>query len=343
MAAGAHPAARGAGDIGLLAGLVGLLLLLMLVSLAVGPAGLTLPEVVQGLVAGDGVEGLVIRDIRLPRTLLAAIVGATLGIGGAALQGLLRNPLADPGLFGAPQAAALGAVIVLYAGLAGALSFALPAAAIAGAALSVMLVVTVAGRDPGITVLLLAGLAVSSLAGAGTSVAINLSSNPFAITEIVFWLLGSFEDRSFRHVLLAAPFAVASWALILSQGEALRALTLGDEAAESLGVPVARVRLLLVAAVAVGVGACVAVTGAIGFVGLVAPHLVRGAVGADPRRVLVPSALAGAALTLAADIATRLIPATTELKVGALTAIIGVPFFLWIVSRSRGMFGGAPA
>jgi iron complex transport system permease protein len=318
-------------------------LALGLLSLLAGSADLPARDILHGLVTGDGIAGLIVREIRLPRTLLALLIGGTLGLSGAGLQGLLRNPLADPALFGAPQAAALGAVLVLYSGTAGALSYGLPAAAIAGALISVVLVIGVAGRGAGITVLLLAGLAMSSIAGAATSVAINLSGNPYAVTEIVFWLLGSLEDRSFHHVAIAAPFAIASAAIVLSQGEHLRALTLGEDAAASLGVGVGRVRLAMVSAVALGVGGCVAVSGAIGFVGLVAPHLVRNAVGSDPRRLLVPSALAGAILILAADIATRVIPSTSELRVGALTALIGAPFFLYIVARRRDLFAaGSP-
>ena len=276
------------------------------------------------------------RDIRLPRTLLAILIGGTLGATGAALQGLLRNPLADSSVFGAPQAAALGAVLVLYFGLAGALSFALPLAAILGALVSIALVVAVAGRDGSTVVLVLAGLAIGSLAGAATSLAISLSPNPFAITEIVFWLLGSLEDRSMVHVVLAAPFLAIATALLLTTGRALRALSLGEETAASLGVDVARTRLVIVGASAVGAGASVAVAGAIGFVGLVAPHLVRPLCGYDPARTLVPATLAGAALLLAADCAVRLIPSGAEVRIGVLTALLGVPVFLWIIARRRG-------
>jgi iron complex transport system permease protein len=284
-----------------------------------------------------------VREIRLPRTLLAVLIGGTLGVTGAALQGLLRNPLADASVFGAPQAAALGAVLVLYFGLAGALSWTLPLAAIAGALISIALLVAVAGREPGTVVLVLAGLAVGSLAGAATSFAISLSPNPFAVTEIIFWLLGSLEDRSMVHVMLAAPFLALATGLILSTGSALRALTLGEEAAASLGVNVARTRLVVVVASAIGAGASVAVAGAIGFVGLVGPHLVRPFVNYDPARTLVPSALAGAALLLAADCAVRLIPSAVEVKIGVLTALLGVPFFLWIIARRRAELVEAPA
>ncbi len=311
-------------------------------SLFVGAAPLPFRDVLSSLWTGDGTTSLIIREIRLPRTLLALMVGGVLGASGAALQGLLRNPLADPAVFGAPQGAALGAVAVLYLGAAHAFSVLLPAAAVAGALLSVALVVMVAGREASVTVVVLAGLAVGSLASAASSMVISLSPNPFAVTEIVFWLLGSFEDRSMRHVMLALPFIGVSLALLLRQGDGLRLLALGEEAAESLGLSMARLRIVVVAAVALGTGASVAVSGAIGFVGLVAPHLARGLVGSDPGRVLLPSALIGALLTLGADLAVRMIPSTTELRVGAVTAVLGVPFFLWIVARRRaGLAAGA--
>jgi iron complex transport system permease protein len=312
-------------------------------SLFLGPAQLGAQDVWLGLWTGEGAAGLVVREIRLPRALLAILIGGVLGLSGAALQGLLRNPLAAPSLFGAPQAAALGAVLVLYFGFVDALSFALPLAAIAGAFLSVGLLVLVAGRSASLVVLILAGLAISSLAGALTSLAINLAPNPFAVTEIVFWLLGSLEDRTMRHLAILAPFALVSVVLLLGHGRAFKAMTLGEEVAQSLGFAVDRVRMLVVVGVATGVGACVAVAGAIGFIGLVAPHLVRPLVRHDPERVLIPSALAGAALLSAADLGVRLIPSNGEIKVGVLTALIGVPFFLWIVFRRRRELSGSSA
>jgi iron complex transport system permease protein len=312
-------------------------------SLFLGPAQLGAQDVWLGLWTGEGAAGLVVREIRLPRALLAILIGGVLGLSGAALQGLLRNPLAAPSLFGAPQAAALGAVLVLYFGFVDALSFALPLAAIAGAFLSVGLLVLVAGRSASLVVLILAGLAISSLAGALTSLAINLAPNPFAVTEIVFWLLGSLEDRTMRHLAILAPFALVSVVLLLAHGRAFKAMTLGEEVAQSLGFAVDRVRMLVVVGVATGVGACVAVAGAIGFIGLVAPHLVRPLVRHDPERVLIPSALAGAALLSAADLGVRLIPSNGEIKVGVLTALIGVPFFLWIVFRRRRELSGSSA
>lgn len=327
----------------LIAGLAILLVALSLASLAVGSAPIPVAMAAKALVSDQGSASVVVREIRLPRTVLALLVGWILGLAGAALQGLLRNPLADTSVFGAQQAAALGAVLVLYFGFVGALSWILPVAAIAGALVSIAVVVAVAGRNATVVLLVLAGLAVGSLAGAGTSLAISLSPNPFAVTEIVFWLLGSFEDRSVTHVWLALPFILAASALVLAAAPSLRALALGEETARSLGVDLRRLRLLVVAGAAVGTGASVAVAGSIGFVGLVAPHLVRPLVGYDPARTLVPAGLAGAALLLAADCAVRLIPSGTEVRIGVLTAILGVPLFLWVIARRKAELAETPA
>ncbi|MEZ0172595.1 FecCD family ABC transporter permease [Microvirga sp. TS319] len=325
--------------------ILGLMLLvagLSIASLVIGPAPISPVRALTALASDQGSVTIVVRDIRLPRTLLALLIGWIFGLTGAGLQGLLRNPLADTAVFGAPQAAAFGAVLVIYSGFVGALSWALPFAAILGALASVALVVAVAGRRATVAVLVLSGLAIGSLAGAGTSLAISLSPNPFAVTEIVFWLLGSFEDRSITHVWLAAPFILVASALVLSASNGLRALALGEETARSLGADVTRLRLLLVAGAAIGTGASVAVAGSIGFVGLVAPHLIRPFVGYDPARTLLPSGLVGAALLLAADCAVRLIPSQTEIKVGVLTAILGVPFFLWVIARRKAELAEMP-
>src|SRR3954447_25216112 len=337
------PARRSDGARWLVPALVAAIGLLALVSLGLGPARIPPWLAFKALVSDAGSATIIVRDLRLPRALLAILIGANLGLTGAALQGLLRNPLADATVFGAPQAAALGAVLVLYFGLAGALSWALPVAAILGALISIGLVVAVAGREAGTVVLVLAGLAVGSLAGAATSLAISLSPNPYAVTEIVFWLLGSLEDRSHVHVLLAAPFVLVATGLLLPTRQGLRALTLGEETALSLGVRVAALRAMIVAAAAIGTGASVAVAGSIGFVGLVSPHLVRPLVGYDPARTMVPAGLAGAALLLAADVAVRLIPSGQEVKIGVLTALIGVPFFLWIIARRKAELVETPA
>jgi iron complex transport system permease protein len=317
------------------AALAVLVLALATLSLVIGPAGLSPKTALAALFAGEGPAAIIVRDIRLPRTLLALLIGATFGLAGAALQGLLRNPLAEPALFGAPQAAAACAALVIAFGFAGATSLAVPFAGVAGALVSIGGLVAIAGRRASLTVTLLAGLALASFAGAATALVLNLAPNPYAALEIAFWLLGSLQDRSNDHLLLATPFMLASWLLLATQAGAFRALTLGEDAAASLGVDLDRTRLAVVIGVALGVGAAVAVAGSIGFIGLVAPHLVRRSVRSDPARVLLPAALAGACLLLASDIAVRLVPGAVEIKLGVVTALIGVPFFLAMILRER--------
>src|ERR1700704_4562995 len=330
--------------VGVTTALVALVVLLVLVSLGIGPVRLSPLTVIEALFGGGSdVQQVIVQEIRLPRTILAFGIGPILGLSGASLQGLLRNPLASPDLFGAPQSAAFGAVLVIALGLADVRSYALPVAAIVAAFASVFVLLSIAGRNAGLLILILSGLAISSFAGAATALVMNLATNPFLVLEIAFWLLGSLEDRSFRHVMLALPFIVAGAIILLSQRNAFRALSLGEETAQSLGVDVGRLRLVVVTGVAFGVGGAVAVTGAIGFIGLVAPHLMRPLIGHDPTRLLIPSALTGAALLLSADIAVRLIPSTSDIKVGVLTSIIGVPFFLYLIMRERRALGGGVA
>jgi iron complex transport system permease protein len=320
------------------------LLALAIVSLGVGPVRIAPGAILAALAgSGDAADRLILLEIRMPRLLLAVAIGGILGLSGAAMQGLLRNPLAAPSLFGAPQTAAFFAVASISLGLTDALAWGLPLAAIGGAFLSVFLLLAIAGRSASLLILILSGLAISALAGAGTALAMNLAPNPFAALEIAFWLLGSLEDRSFRHVTLALPFIAAAVFLLSSQRHAFRALTLGEEGAQSLGVDVARLRFVVILGVALGVGAATAVAGTIGFIGLVAPHLMRPLVGHDPARLLLPSALCGAILLTAADIAVRVIPSTTDIKVGVLTSIIGVPFFLWLIVRERRSLAGGLA
>lgn len=313
-----------------------LILGLGLASLTVGRAPLSLWQALSGIVAHDAdLLALVVQQVRLPRTLLALLIGASLGLAGAALQGLLRNPLAEPGLIGASSCAALGAVLVFYSGLSARFALALPLGGITGALLAVMLLYALAGRDSGTLTLILAGVALNSLAGALTSLALNLSDNPYAAYEIFFWLLGSLADRSLEHVLIALPFMLFGWVLLLTVGRALDALSLGEDVAVSLGFHLSAVRLRIVLGTALAVGAAVAVSGVIGFVGLIVPHLLRPLVGQQPRRLLPASALGGAALLLAADITVRLIPSGSELMLGVLTALLGAPFFFWLVLRTR--------
>ena len=321
----------------LIAGLAILTAALFVLSLQLGPVQLS-PGAVLGALAGKGdpVDLLIVRELRLPRAILAALIGATLALCGAALQGLVRNPLAAPSVFGAPSAAAFGAVLAIGTGIADTLSYSLPIAAMMGALLSVGALLALAGPSANMLTLLLAGLALSSLAGAMVSLALNLAPNPFAALEIAFWLLGSLEDRSFRHLTMAGPLLLLCWLLLLGVRDRLRVLTLGEDVARTSGVDLGQLRLITVLGVAMGVGGAVAVAGVIGFVGLVIPHLVRPFVGHDPSRVHVPAMLAGSALLLAADCASRLIPSTGEIRIGVLTSIIGVPFFIWLVLKQRG-------
>ncbi len=319
----------------LLAGLAALVALAFAASLAVGPAGVGPLEALAALTGrGDEAARIIVLEVRLPRAVLALLIGSALGLAGAALQGYLRNPLAEPGLIGVSAAGALGAVLTLYTGVAGAFALALPLGGIAGAAAGVTVVQLLAGRDTGTLALILAGVAVTSFAGAATALALSLAPSPFAALEIVFWMMGSLADRSLLHVWLAAPFIVAGGALLLSAGRPLDALTLGEDTAATLGVDLARLRARLVAGTALAVGAAVAVAGVVGFVGLVVPHLLRPLVGYRPGALLPASALGGAALTLAADIAVRAAPGD-ELKLGVVTALVGAPFFLWLVIAER--------
>ncbi len=284
---------------------------------------------------GDPLLVLVMQELRLPRAILGAAVGASLGLAGAAMQGFLRNPLAEPGLIGTSGTAALGAVLAIQTGLAAAFPLGLPLAALSGAALSVGLVMGLAGPRGGALALILAGIAISALAGAATSLVLNLSPNPFAANEIVFWMMGSLVDRSMLHVRIAVPVMIAGALILWPAARALRALSLGEDAAASMGVSLRALRLRLVLGTAALVGGATAVAGTVGFVGLVVPHLLRRAVGGDPGRLLGASALGGAAMVLAADIAVRVILPGRDLKLGVLTALIGAPFFLQLILRLR--------
>ncbi|MGV7032745.1 FecCD family ABC transporter permease [Methylobacterium symbioticum] len=314
-----------------------IVLALMLASVAIGYAPVDVPAAAADLVAGrTTLPALVLWELRVPRALLGGLVGFSLGLTGAAMQGYLRNPLADPGILGISSAAALGAVIVFYGGLAASLSLALPLGGIAGAGVAALLLNALAARGSSTLGLILAGIGLSSLAGALTALALNLSPNPYAALEIVFWLMGSLSDRSLDHVLLCLPLMLVGWGLMLSIAPALDALTLGEDTAASLGVGLVSVRVRLVTGAALAVGSGVAVSGAIGFVGLVVPHLMRPLVGARPGANLLPSGLAGAVLVLAADLGVRLLATRPELKLGVVTALVGAPFLIALLLRNRG-------
>ncbi|MEQ9042572.1 MAG: iron ABC transporter permease [Alphaproteobacteria bacterium] len=312
------------------------LLVLIAFSLALGKVDIPFFAAIRGIFADDPpLTSILLAEIRLPRTLLAILVGGSLGLAGAALQGLLRNPLAAPGLIGISSSAALGSVLVFYFGFAETFFLALPMGGVAGALLVVLLIYGIAGRDASILTLILAGVAISSFASALTSLALNLAPSPYAAYEIVFWILGSVADRSFDHVAFVTPLMAIGWILLLRTGRALDALSLGEETASTLGFHLPQVRFSVIVGTALAVGAAVSVTGVIAFVGLVVPHLLRPLVGHQPSRLLGVSALGGAILLLAGDIAVRVFSPGLELKLGVLTAMIGAPFFLYLILKTR--------
>jgi iron complex transport system permease protein len=272
----------------------------------------------------------IILEIRLPRTALAVLVGASLGLSGAVLQGLLRNPLADPGVLGISATASLGAVISFYFGLQSVVT-----GGICGSFAAVLLLLLLAGRQAGTLTLLLAGAALSSLAAALTELALNLAPSPLAAYEIIFWLMGAVSDRSWRDVTLVLPFILPGGLCLASTVRGLDALTLGEDVAHSLGVDLKRLRWTAVLGTALSVGAAVSVSGAIGFVGLVVPHVMRPLVGHRSGRLLPACALGGATLLLAADIAVRLLNFGKELNLGVATALIGAPVFLLQILKMR--------
>jgi len=315
--------------------LLTILLALFGAALMLGPANIAPERIVAAALGhGDDAVAIILHEIRLPRALLALSIGATLGLAGAVLQGLLRNPLAEPGLLGASSGAALGAVTVLSFGLAGAFSLLLPLAGVAGALVSVVVLLGAVRGGHDSLRLILGGVAISALAGAGVALALNLAPNYFAALEITFWLLGSLEDRSFLHVRLALPLMALSWILLVAAARSLDSLGLGEDTAASLGHDLRRTRFLTIAGTGLGVGAAVAVSGVIGFIGLVAPHIARALVGHSPSRILLPSALIGAALLTVSDILVRVLPTNQVLKLGVVTGLVGAPAILVILRRS---------
>jgi iron complex transport system permease protein len=306
--------------------LVVLVLVLTALSLLVGPSGFGMPE------------NLIFWQIRVPRTALAILVGSGLGLSGAVLQGVLRNPLADPGLLGIGGCAALGAVGVFYWGISAVFPPALALGGLAGAGLgcvALLLMFARAASGPG---LILAGIALSALASAFLAMALIAAPNPFALYEITFWLMGGLEDRTLTHLALASVPTVIGCVILLRLGRGLDALSLGEATAASLGVPVGRTLQLTAAGVALSMGAGAAVAGGIGFVGLVVPHLLRPVVGERPSALLFPSLLLGAVLLLAADlfarVAVHVLPLAQEPRLGVLTALLGAPFLIAIARRA---------
>ncbi|WP_291841625.1 iron ABC transporter permease [Maricaulis sp.] len=281
-------------------------------------------------------DALVLRELRLPRVILGILIGAGLGAAGAVLQGFFRNPLADPGVVGVSASAGLGAVVCLYFGLSASFALALPMAGVAGAALGVVSLFVIAGQGATATTLILAGVAVNAAAGAFTALLMNLAPNPWALAEIAYWLMGSLNDASWTEVGFAAPVILTGLIMLAPLGRGLDALGLGEETARSLGIGLGRLRLAVIMGTALAVGGGVAVAGAIGFVGLVVPHVLRPFVQHRPGALVLPSALGGGLLIVLADLATRLFSGPgIPLYLGVLTALIGAPFFLWLVRQSQ--------
>ncbi len=282
----------------------------------------------------DTANGWIMADLRLPRAILGLSIGAVLGLSGAVLQGYLRNPLADPTVVGVSSSAALGGVTAIFLGLS-AVPFALFACAMLGAGLSVLLLVALGGKSGGPLGFILAGMVLSTLAGSLTALLISLAPNPYATSEIIAWLMGALTDRSWQDVALGVPCMATGAALLLLTSRSLDALTLGEDGARSLGVDPTRLQWLIVAGIGLAVGASVAVTGVVGFVGLIVPHFIRSLVGERPSATLLPSALGGAVLVLVADSAVRLTPGPGEVRLGIAMAALGAPFFFLLLARMR--------
>jgi iron complex transport system permease protein len=315
--------------------LITLLLVASMLSLIVSDVSHTVQFSFLELLKESGMANTILLELRLPRLLVTLLTGASLGMAGAALQGYLRNPLAEPSLLGISNGAALGAVVLFYSGLAYSSMLWLPVAGIASACATGVLLYAFSGRSGHSITIILAGVALSSLMGALIAVILNIVPNPYAALEIVHWLMGSASNVSMQQVGVILPFVLLGWCLLLSSGKALEALSLGEDVAVSMGISLRKTQLLVIAGTACCVGACVSVTGSIGFIGLIVPHLLRRHVSYSPFRLLWASAIGGALLLTLADITVRLIPTSgAELKLGVVTALIGVPFFFHLIRQS---------
>lgn len=282
----------------------------------------------------DNAGGWIMAELRLPRAVLGLAIGAVLGLSGAVLQGYLRNPLADPTIVGVSSSAALGGVTAIFFGLS-TLPFGIFICAMVGAGTSVVLLRTMAAKSGESLGFILGGTVLSTLAGSLTAFVISMAPNPFATSEIITWLMGALTDRGADDVFRALPLMAVGATLLLLTGRSLDALTLGEDGARSLGVDLGRLQWLIVAGVGLSVGASVAVSGVVGFVGLIVPHIIRSFAGERPSAILIPSALCGAALTLIADSIVRLIPGPNEVRLGIAMAVIGAPFFFILLARMQ--------
>ncbi len=284
---------------------------------------------------GEAGDSIILWQVRLPRSLAAALVGAALGISGAALQGLLRNPLAEPGVLGVSASAALFATVALFFGVASLGAWVLPLASTLGALAATFIVAIAAVRARQVVTLILIGVGLSSFAGALMALLLNLAPNPFTLADMINWTLGTVANRSLSDIGLALPFLAIGGALLVASGRGLAALALGEEAAQSMGLNLKKQRLAVIIGAGLATGGAVALAGAVGFVGIVAPHVLRPLVRHNPARLLLPSALLGAVILVAADIGVRLIPTVSELRLGVVAALIGAPVFVWIAAKGR--------
>ncbi len=278
---------------------------------------------------------MIIQDLRLPRTLLAIIGGASLGLTGAVLQGFLRNPLADPGIMGISSGAAFGAICCLMSGV-GLNLYGVPLAGIVGAAIVAFILVAInKWSSKNSTHTVLGGIILNSLFGALTILILNLSKNPYAHVEALFWLLGSLSHHTYGQILLIMPFTLAGWGILWHYRKALDAFSFGEEVAYTLGFESRTVYKSIILGLALCIGPLVALVGVIGFIGLVVPHMMRSWVGYKPSALLIPSALGGACLVLMADLVVRLLPTGMEMKVGVITSLIGAPFFMYVLLQAH--------
>lgn len=320
----------------LVPGLVVASLLAIFAACLLGSTPLPTSRVLAALIgSAEAGDRLVVWQIRLPRALSAFLVGAALGLSGAALQGLLRNPLAEPGVLGVSASASLAATFALYYGIVAVTPWALPIAAILGALAATALIALAAIRTRSVVTLILIGVGLSAFAAAAMSLLMNLAPNPFTLSDLINWTLGSVANRSFDEIALVAPFLLVGAGILFATRRGLSALTLGEEAASGIGLDLRHQRIFTVLGAGLATGASVALAGAIGFVGIVAPHIVRPLVGHDPARSLIPSALLAGLILVLADIGVRLMPTENELKLGVVAALIGAPAFVWIAMQRR--------
>lgn len=316
--------------------LVFALLIVTVLSLLIGRTDIEIATVIKALFgAADEPINIVIQELRLPRVILGIFVGAALGIAGATLQGVLRNPLADPGVIGVSSSAALGAVIAIHLGLQMIWPLFIPIFAMGGAFIAALILLAVSVRESSVLMLILVGIGISSLAMAGVSLVMNLAETPMSIRDMIMWMLGSLENRTMTDLMLAVPFILFGWVMMINVGQGLNALSVGEDTAQTMGINTSTLKLRVVVGSAISVGAAVAACGSIGFVGLVVPHMVRGLITKEPAGIILPSALMGGLLLTLADLATRIPTDGATLQLGVVTSLIGAPAFLFIIYKTR--------